>query len=283
MYAHILHIGCTLLAKLALSSIRESGCLMHEQNFKSDPTGAVKSPPADNSPVGSGKIFQLIPKIMAEVGSIGKDRKNLQQNYAFRGIDDVYNALKGPLSKNGVFIAPEVMSQLREERQTKNGGNLIYTVLTMKFVFYADDGSSFNVVTIGEAMDSGDKSANKAMSAALKYAFLQVFCIATEGDNDTENGSPEVKPKINPEPKPDFRSPIQPQNTPHFGLGNGQIYKVDFSKKYMGKTLQEIGEENCISFKNYLLDSVETSGKPLGDKAKEFIRQLDVAMNLDLP
>lgn len=40
---------------------------------------------------------------------------------------------------------------------------------------------------IGEAMDSGDKSCNKAMSAAQKYAFLQIFCIPTEEPKDTEN------------------------------------------------------------------------------------------------
>ncbi len=41
--------------------------------------------------------------------------------------------------------------------------------------------------TYGEAMDSGDKSTNKAMSAAYKYAAMQAFCIPTEGDHDTEN------------------------------------------------------------------------------------------------
>jgi hypothetical protein len=44
-------------------------------------------------------------------------------------------------------------------------------------------------------MDSGDKSSNKAMSAAMKYALLEVFCVPTEEDNDTENHSPEVAPK----------------------------------------------------------------------------------------
>jgi hypothetical protein len=41
-------------------------------------------------------------------------------------------------------------------------------------------------------MDSGDKSTNKAMSAAYKYACIQSFCIPTEGDNDTENTTHEI-------------------------------------------------------------------------------------------
>jgi hypothetical protein len=38
----------------------------------------------------------------------------------------------------------------------------------------------------GEAMDSGDKATNKAMSAAYKYMAMQEFCIPTEGDNDAD-------------------------------------------------------------------------------------------------
>lgn len=140
-------------------------------------------------------IFQKIPEIMSEIGFISKDRKNTQQGYQFRGIDDVYLALQGPLAKAGVFFSTKVIDQKREEKPSKSGGILIYTILTVKFTFYAQDGSNFSSTTVGEAMDSGDKSSNKAMSTALKYAMLQLFCIPTEGDNDTENHSPEPTSK----------------------------------------------------------------------------------------
>lgn len=42
-------------------------------------------------------------------------------------------------------------------------------------------------------MDSGDKATNKAMSAAYKYAAMQAFCIPTEGDNDADATTHEVK------------------------------------------------------------------------------------------
>jgi hypothetical protein len=44
-------------------------------------------------------------------------------------------------------------------------------------------------------MDSGDKATNKAMSAAYKYAAMQAFCIPTEGDNDADAQTHEVKAK----------------------------------------------------------------------------------------
>lgn len=140
-------------------------------------------------------IYQSISAVMAEIDPIAKARRNEQQNYGFRGIDDMYNALNPILPKYGIFFAPNVLSKEREERATKSGGVLMYTILMVKYTVYAADGTNIKLVTIGEAMDSGDKSSNKAMSTALKYAVMQLFCIPTEGDNDTENHSPEPAPK----------------------------------------------------------------------------------------
>ena len=132
---------------------------------------------------------------MKDVEHIGKDRQNTQQNYKFRGIDDMYNELHKHFSKHEVFITSEVISTEREERQAKNGGNLIYSILNIKHTFYATDGSSVSSVMIGEAVDSADKASNKAMSTALKYTLMQMFLIPTEEEKDTEYHTHEVKPK----------------------------------------------------------------------------------------
>jgi hypothetical protein len=134
-----------------------------------------------------GKIYQNIIKAMNEVNSISKDNYNKIQNFKFRGIDDVMNTMHPILSKNNIFVAPEVESFEREERTSKNGGLIIYTVATIKLTFYAEDGSNIIVKVVGEAMDSGDKGMNKAMSIAYKYALFQVFCIPTEDDPDKDS------------------------------------------------------------------------------------------------
>nr|MDQ3012540.1 ERF family protein [Acidobacteriota bacterium] len=67
--------------------------------------------------------------------------------------------------------------------------------LAIAYTFYAPDGSNIRAVVVGEAMDSGDKSSNKAMSAALKYALLQIFCVPTEANEDADAQSHEIKPK----------------------------------------------------------------------------------------
>ncbi len=143
-----------------------------------------------------GKIFQAIPAIMGEINAVGKNKKNLQQGFMYRGIDDVMNAINPALVHHKVFIVPEILEQCREERQTNKGANLIYSICKMRFRFCAEDGSSVEAVTVGEGMDSGDKATNKAMAIAFKYACFQVFCIPTEeiSDPDAESHTG-VKPK----------------------------------------------------------------------------------------
>lgn len=140
-------------------------------------------------------IYQSITAIMEEVPAIGKDKINKQQGFKFRGIDDVMNTLQPLLSKHKVFIVPEILEQTREERQTKTGGNLIYSICKIKYKFYAEDGSSIEAITIGEGMDSGDKATNKAMAIAMKYALFQVFCIPTEEMKDPDGETPEESTK----------------------------------------------------------------------------------------
>lgn len=143
-------------------------------------------------------VYAAIAEVMGELAKvgIGKNNKNTQQNYKFRGIDDVYNALAPLLSKAKLLVLPRVLNRTVTERETKNGGVLFYVVLDVEFDFVsATDGSKHTVRMIGEAMDSGDKASNKAMSAAYKYACMEAFCIPTEGDNDADGTTHEVTSK----------------------------------------------------------------------------------------
>ena len=151
-------------------------------------------------------VYKAISAVIKEMSAegISKSRKNSQQGYSFRGIDEVYNALAPMLARNGLVILPRVVKREFDERQTKSGNPLFYTHLTVEFDFVsAEDGSLHCVTTIGEAMDSADKRTNKAMSAAYKYACLQAFCIPTEGDNDADTTTHEVAAR-SPEPPPVF-------------------------------------------------------------------------------
>lgn len=121
-----------------------------------------------------------VAKELAEKG-ISKERENRQQGFMFRGIDQVYNALVPALVHNSLVILPRIVERSVTERVTQKGALLFYVVVKAEFDFVStEDGSIHTVITYGEAMDSGDKATNKAMSIAYKYAAFQAFCIPTE-------------------------------------------------------------------------------------------------------
>lgn len=144
------------------------------------------------------KVYQAIQAVMTELAKdgISKNRRNQQQGYQFRGIDDVYNVLSAALSSNGLLMLPRIISRKCDERQTKSGSALFYVTVEAEFdLVCAEDGSKHTIRTYGEAMDSADKATNKAMSAAYKYAAMQAFCIPTEGDNDADATTHDVAPR----------------------------------------------------------------------------------------
>ena len=140
---------------------------------------------------------------MQEGYTITKNKRNQQQGFMYRGIDDVMNTFQPLLAKNKIFVVPEVLTEYREERTTSNSKTLIYSVLKVKYTFYAEDGSSVSAVVVGEGMDSGDKASNKAMAVAMKYAMFQTFCIPTEEmvDPDAETPPPSKKAETPPPSK----------------------------------------------------------------------------------
>lgn len=141
-------------------------------------------------------VYKAINAVQAALSKTGiaKDRTNQQgASYKFRGIDDVYNAVAPLLAEHGLVIIPRMLTRSCEDRQSKSGGALFYVTVEAEFDFVcAEDGSKAIARTFGEAMDSGDKATNKAMSAAYKYACFQTFAIPTEGDNDADAHTHEV-------------------------------------------------------------------------------------------
>lgn len=150
----------------------------------------------------NGMIFGLIGQAMQKIGAVGKNSKNQQQGFLYRGIDAVMNALSPVMSDLGLFMTPEVLEQTREERVNKNGTNLIYSILKVKYTMYAPDGSNVSCTVIGEGMDTGDKASNKALSVAFKYAAFQLLCIPTEEMIDPDAECHEVKPKAKKQDAP---------------------------------------------------------------------------------
>ena len=141
-------------------------------------------------------VYKAIAAVQGELAKVGiaKANRNSQQGYNFRGIDDVYAALSPLLAKHGLCVIPRVIERTMLEKTTSKGNPLFYVTVHAEFDFVSsEDGSKHTAATYGEAMDSGDKATNKAMSAAYKYAAFMTFAIPTEGDNDADATTHDVR------------------------------------------------------------------------------------------
>lgn len=209
-------------------------------------------------------IYETITAVMAEIGSVGKESRNSQQGFMYRGIDAVMNALNPALVKHKLFVVPEILDQRREERQTAKGGNLIYSICTIKYTFYAEDGSSISATVIGEGMDSGDKATNKAMSIAFKYACFQVFCIPTEEmkDPDAETMPPSKPVYATKEQKQEFVDECH-----RIGKPKSAILKAIGAKSLEELTVQqyEIAMDNFKKTPSAALDNLKENTTPPDD------------------
>lgn len=149
------------------------------------------------TPAAGASVYAKIAAVQGALAKhgIGKNRQNTSPggNYAFRGIDDVYNALAPLLAEHGLCVLPRILTRDLVERKSAKGNPLFYVTVEAEFDFVSsDDGSAHTVRTFGEAMDSSDKATNKAMSAAYKYAAFMAFAIPTEGDNDADGTTHQV-------------------------------------------------------------------------------------------
>lgn len=188
-----------------------------------------------------------VSKAMASEG-ISKTRRNEQQGYRFRGIDEVMNALAPMLVEHGLLILPRMLSRDATSYAAKSGGTIFNVAVEAEFDFVSvSDGSVHVVKMFGEAMDSADKATNKAMSAAYKYAAFQAFCIPTEGDNDADASHHEVASERQPaKPKAAKAKASSQPETPAFKpasqlpLTKPQLERLGSIAKRVGRQSAEV-------------------------------------------
>lgn len=204
-------------------------------------------------------VYECIAKVQGKLAitGIAKDKSGTGAfSYKFRGIDDCYNAIAPLLSEFGLCILPYVVNRSVTERTSKSGGVLFYTLVEMDFIFVSiHDDSKHTIRMYGEAMDSGDKSTNKAMSAAYKYACLQTFCIPVEGESvDSEKDThTDIQPIVkNQEPQADYSVKDTYKIEPL--INNGSIDLDDFAAELeakipLMKTLNDVSMLNRANAK----------------------------------
>ncbi len=148
------------------------------------------------------RVYAAINALAAELATTGvaKGHINLEDQYAYRSVDDVYNRVGPLLARHKLCFLPRVLSA-RDERTGGLGDVLLHVTVRMAFDFVSvEDGSRHVVEAFGEAIDAGDKGTAKAMQSAFKYALLQAFCVPL-GAEDADATSPRLKPPLH-DPQP---------------------------------------------------------------------------------
>ena len=169
-------------------------------------------------------IYTKLGEVMKEVTAIDKTRKNEQQGFMFRGIEDFMNELHNSFAKHGIIILPHELEHIQESYDVKNNKGesklQFRTRVHMAFKFIStEDGSDVAADGWGEAADNGDKGYNKCKSIALKYVLMQMFLVPTKDIVDPDKETPEeVSAKVS---KPKKAAPA-----PAPAEGNDDLYLV---------------------------------------------------------
>lgn len=133
-------------------------------------------------------VATALARVAGEVGAVGKNDRNLQQGYNFRGVDAVVNAAGPVLHRHGIIVVPEVQNVTLEAVEVgQKRTPMRSAVLTIRFRFVGPAGDHIDATTVGEAMDSGDKAVSKAQSVALRVALLQVLTLPTHEPDPDES------------------------------------------------------------------------------------------------
>jgi hypothetical protein len=159
-------------------------------------------------------IHSAINEVMGKVGYVQKEKKQ-GLNYSFASEKALIEALRPAMVEAGIYMHVAEMRNVETKTYETKGGSLMnHTLVTAVIRFGHTPSNTFiESLALGEGADTGDKSANKAMTAAYKYAIRQTFCIETGDDPDNTSSDTQTRaaPKKDvPAPSPVVNKPTQP-------------------------------------------------------------------------
>ena len=220
-------------------------------------------------------IYKAVAGVIADIGAVGKDKVNKQQGFKYRSVDDVYSVLNPALAKNKIFILPEILDQKREMRTNKNGTQMTWVTLKIKYTLFADDGSFIETILLGEAMDTGDKAINKAMAIAYKYLCFQVFCIPVEDMDDPDAERPELQGESHKENRSGtHKSSTKKQEAPKEEPVQNKDTSASESAPMTDQMYQTLLKE---MERTGVTEKIILGRKQLKDKKRKSIKELDIS------
>jgi len=167
---------------------------------KNNAATSLGEEPTERTVVSHNNIGEAFLAIMNEVGYVQKKGVNTAQKYKYAGEAQLIEALRPALMKHKVICVPgavEIIDTGSIVTGAVGGEKKTYRVVAKYTWVYTHVPSNthMQIEVIGEGVDTGDKSAYKAATGALKYALRQPFLIETGDEPEAHDLPNEAKVK----------------------------------------------------------------------------------------
>ncbi len=179
---------------------------------------AGKQTPAkttDIPPREPRNVHQAIIETGRLLKAVAKDQRNKEQNFQYRSIHGLLNALQPAMAEAGLYCHLVKYENLQEETwKTRNGATGRRCTLDAFYKFTAEDGSNIETMVPGEAFDYGDKGIGKALVYAQKNLVLQTFMVPTEDTKDPDENAHDFTEREQHNNGQQSRQPAGPETPP---------------------------------------------------------------------
>lgn len=139
-----------------------------------------------------GSLVAAIASVMKQLAAIPKTpaKSSAGQGlpYEYLSEDAITSTLRPLMAEAGLVIFPQGGQVVEREDYEAGRSNMTRLLMRQRFLIGHNSGEWVECETWGEAADSGDKGANKCMTAAFKYLERQTFMVNGGADPDERHG-----------------------------------------------------------------------------------------------
>ncbi|MFI1702008.1 ERF family protein [Streptomyces bobili] len=210
---------------------------------------AAPDPMADYEP-GDGDA-EMVPvgvawlRVRRDIRAIGKGELYNQSGtrFNFRGVDTVVNVF-GPVTlKHGIHVMSSRVEATYGEKTTKSGGKMRECSVLVTWTIMGPMGDTLTLQTMGEALDTADKSTTKAQSVALRTLLLG-FGLTPTHDTEPDSDRHE-RGEAPPRTAASYRDEILEP-----GTSRQRMAQINYEIKQIGlydtKVVNEVGDEEAL-------------------------------------
>jgi len=188
---------------------------------------------------GRTGLVAKLSAVMAEVVGVVKSHETESgPRYKYVATNDFVEVVRPVLVRHGVVLVPSLQEVTERSVAGKGGVIALTTARVLVTVLDSETGDSLEFLTVGEAMDSGDKALSKAVTSAMGSALRWLFLIPT---CDEGAGAP---PGVVPPPD------VDPATGEVAGLSEGQL-------KFLRGLMSEVGVDEADVCRRAEVDGLE--------------------------